>query len=102
MSRVDLPFLLFGLLIKCPFGRELDGCPLLSLRTLECLEDKFVLAEQLPEDETHQLLTVHQVCYRARLAKHLHSASVDRQTNSPPRRSVTKHGGGLIQVSANW
>lgn len=94
-SQSNVSFFLFGLLIKCPFGRELGSCPLLSMRAVECLEDKYVLAEQLSEAEAHQLLAVHQACYRARLKANLHRArgGLARQTNLPHRGAGVKQGG---------
>jgi hypothetical protein len=70
-SRINRSFLLFGLLIKCPFELELGSCPLLPLRKAECLEEKYVISEQFSEDESYQLLSVHQDCYRTRLANNL-------------------------------
>lgn len=56
-------FLLFGLLMRCPFGQRLEGCPLRRFHRIECLEEKFSLAEQWGESELEQLLAAHNRCY---------------------------------------
>ena len=100
-SRINSSLLLFGLLIKCPFEREIVGCPLLALRRVKCLEDKYVLAEQFSEGESRRLLTMHQACYLTRLVE-VYSVrdGLARQTSLPPRLGSAKPE-GLQQVSAN-
>ena len=56
-------FLLFGLLIRCPYGQRLEGCPLCRFHHIEWLEEKFLLARQWDETELEQLLAAHNQCY---------------------------------------
>lgn len=100
-SRISLSFFLFGLLIKCPFERELGSCPLLAMRTVECLEEKYVLAEQFSEGEAHQLLAVHQACYRARLTKVMPCTRANARQSPSPQRGSGARQGYAKQSSAN-
>jgi len=61
-----LSFQLFGLLSKCPFGKEKGDCPLKQLRK-ECgLENKFSCASRFNSDELVEIMSQHTNCYAER------------------------------------
>jgi len=65
-------WLLFGLLIKCPFrGESLDDCPLVSLRNVLSLNEKFSYATKLNAMQTAAFLRYHDGCFDARISNRL-------------------------------
>lgn len=55
---------LFALLIRCPAGNigEDGNCPFAKLRNSCALEEKFRIAETLPDEKSRELLCIHNSC----------------------------------------
>jgi len=52
---------LFALLIRCPAG-EAGYCPFAEARKSWTLEEKFLIAERLPEEKCREILDFHDRC----------------------------------------
>lgn len=54
---------IFTLLVRCPTGGLPSGsCPFAPLRDKHTLEEKFRLAESLPDNERRRMLAFHKNC----------------------------------------
>jgi hypothetical protein len=55
---------LFALLIRCPAGHATEGgdCPFAEFRRGCDLEEKFMIAENLPDDICRKMLGFHESC----------------------------------------
>lgn len=76
-------FVIFGLLLKCPFGCSTISCPLEDLRSTDVSEEnKYHLAERLNSFHTYKLLKEHNRCFRDRMRRSsaLHMARTKKQT----------------------
>ena len=63
-------FVIFGLLLKCPFGYTTTNCPLENLRSTDVSEEnKYHLAEKLNSFHTSKLLKEHNKCFRDRMRR---------------------------------
>lgn len=62
--RVFNTLSIFALMVRCPAGdtREESGCPFVELRKGRGLEEKFLIAESLPDDKCRELLDIHRSC----------------------------------------
>lgn len=53
----------FALLVRCPTGGVPNSsCPFAPLRDKHCMEEKFRLAESLPEKKRREMLAFHKHC----------------------------------------
>ena len=59
-------FLLFGLLINCPFLRAKTDCPLHEFRCNPSLERKFHYLDGLEEENLEEMIAHHEQCYSRR------------------------------------
>ncbi|RMG39829.1 MAG: hypothetical protein D6719_12365 [Candidatus Dadabacteria bacterium] len=50
-----------GLIVACPFGKELPDCPLREVRKLP-LKERFKILEAMPEEELDRILEHHEKC----------------------------------------
>jgi hypothetical protein len=61
---------IFTLLVRCPTGGSpSDSCPFAPLRDKHTLEEKFRLAESLPQNKRQEMLSTHNQCLAEDYAK---------------------------------
>lgn len=55
---------LFSLLVRCPAGEkgENGSCPFAEVRKACSLEEKFLIAERLPDEKCREMLGLHDLC----------------------------------------
>ena len=55
-----------ALLVKCPFGLEIDSCPLREVRKLP-LSDRMALVNNMSDKEIDSIVQYHKDCQKTRL-----------------------------------
>ena len=65
MNINDRKLWLFGLLLECPMGEPLQGCPVNSLRSL-AIQEKLNYLETLSETQINKILEEHTLCLENR------------------------------------
>lgn len=99
-------YLIFGLLIKCPFGKTKSQCPISVYRQDSSLEEKFLLACQFSTNQLQQLISHHEACFKGRLQSMKDGIEVTRLGDANPGRpdrkmSIHKSQWGDRQRSIN-
>ena len=67
-QTLDSRFLVFGLLVKCPFyERRKDSCALSGLAQSLSLEEKYEYSMKLEKEEVDAVIKTHKECFKSSL-----------------------------------